>query len=310
LASLMGQRTILTMKATAAEVTSQPDTWHIARTRATELGTALAAPGERMLAIGCGTSAFVAQSYANLREAAGLGETDAAYASELPAARRYDRVVAITRSGTTTEVLDALRRIPAGTIRVAVTAVAGEVVDGLVDERVVLDFADERSIVQTRFPTTVLALARAALGDGGARLVEDGRAALTMPLPAFPKEFEHFVFLGTGWTIGLAHEAALKIREMTQGWSESYPAMDFRHGPVAAAGPRTLVWMFGPPPAGVLDAAADAGATVHTDTLDPLAQLVLVHRLALSLAHHRGLDPDRPRLLTRSVVLTPRGGTP
>jgi fructoselysine-6-P-deglycase FrlB-like protein len=68
-------------------------------------------------------------------------------------------------------------------------------------------------------------------------------------LPVLPEEFEHFVFLGTGWTIGLAHEAALKIREMAEGWSESYPAMDFRHGPMAAAGPRTLVWMFGQPPA-------------------------------------------------------------
>jgi len=298
------------MKATDAEIASQPDTWQFALSRAIELGTALTAPGERVLAIGCGTSAFVAQSYAWLRETAGLGETDAAYPSELPATRRYDRVVAITRSGTTTEILDALSRMPAGTTRVAITAHDGEAVDDLVDERIVLDFADERSIVQTRFPTTVLALVRAAIGDGGMRVVDDGRAALTLELPVLPEEFEHFVFLGTGWTIGLAHEAALKIREMAEGWSESYPAMDFRHGPMAAAGPRTLVWMFGPPPAAVAEATAEAGASFYHDRLDPLAQLVLVQRLALRLAEHRGLDPDRPRLLTRSVVLTPYGGAP
>ena len=47
------------------------------------------------------------------------------------------------------------------------------------------------------------------------------------------------------------------------------------------------------------------GATAYRDGRDPLAQLVLAQRFALALAAHRGLDPDRPRLLTRSVVLTP-----
>jgi len=288
---------------------SQPDTWQIARLRAHELGASLAAPGERVLVIGCGTSAFVAQSFAIVREAAGLGETDAAFASERPVGRSYDRVVAVTRSGETTEVLDAMSAVAPGTLRVAVTAVEGSTVEGLVDEVVRLDFADERSVVQTRFPTTVLALARAVCGDGDPNLIDDGRSALARPLPVDPAAFEHFVFLGTGWSVGLAHEAALKVREMTQGWSESYPAMDFRHGPMAAAGPRTLVWIFGRPPAGIVEAAVDAGATVHTDELDPLAQLVLLHRLALALAEHRGLDPDSPRLLSRSVVLTRRAGS-
>jgi len=37
-----------------------------------------------------------------------------------------------------------------------------------------------------------------------------------------------------------------------------------------------------------------------------MAELVRVHRLALALARARGLDPDRPRNLTRSVILEPR----
>jgi fructoselysine-6-P-deglycase FrlB-like protein len=79
--------------------------------------------------------------------------------------------------------------------------------------------------------------------------------------------------------------------------------MDFRHGPVAATGPHSLLWTFGDVPEDVTAAAAAVGATVHTDRLDPLAQLVLLHRLTLRLAQARGLDPDRPRHLTRSVVL-------
>jgi glutamine---fructose-6-phosphate transaminase (isomerizing) len=294
------------MTATADEIASQPDTWETALARVPELQELLVAPGERVLAIGCGTSAFVAQSFARLREGAGFGETDAAYASEMPIDREYDRVVAISRSGTTTEILAALRDLPSGTRKVVVTAVAGEAVDELADDRIVFDFADEASVVQTRFPTSVLTAVRAALGLPYRQVVQDGRTAVAAALPMQPSRFHHFVFLGTGWTVGLAHEAALKVREMGQCWSESYPAMDFRHGPVAAVTKDSLVWLFGEGPDGVARIAAEAGATVYSDPdLDPLAQLVLVHRLALELAAQRGLNPDRPRMLTRSVVLEP-----
>ncbi|GGM15180.1 SIS domain-containing protein [Dactylosporangium sucinum] len=295
------------MNDTVREIASQPDVWQRGVAMAGEARAALGAPGTRTLVLGCGTSWFMAQSLAELREAAGLGETDAVCASEYVPRRRYDRVIAITRSGTSTEVLEALRQLPAGTHRVAVTAVTGEPVDDLVDTRVLLDFADERSVVQTRFPTTLLAMFRAALaselGADLARLVADGRAALDAPLPADPAAIEHLVFLGTGWTVGLAHEAALKVREAAQAWSESYPAMDYRHGPVAVAGERSLVWSFGATPESLDDAVRAAGAQPYRDTLDPLAQLVLAQRFATALAAHRGLDPDTPRLLTRSVVL-------
>ena len=270
------------MNATSREIASQPAVWERGIALADEARAALAAPGERTLILGCGTSWFMAQSVAVLREQAGLGETDAVCASEYTPGRGYDRVVAISRSGTSTEVLDAL-----------------------VDTRLLLDFADEISVVQTRFPTTVLALARAAFGEDLSGLVADGRTALAAPLPAAPADIDHLVFLGTGWTYGLANEAALKVREAAQAWSESYPASDFRHGPVAVAGRRSLVWMFGDVPAGLDEVARAAGAVVRRDGLDPIAQLVLAQRFALGLAVQRGLDPDRPRLLTRSVVLQP-----
>jgi glutamine---fructose-6-phosphate transaminase (isomerizing) len=292
------------MNATSEEVASQPAVWEQGLALADTARRELAAPGERVLVLGCGTSWFVAQSIAELRESADLGETDAVCASEYVPRRRYDRVIAITRSGTSTEVLDALRRVPSGAHRVAVTAVAGMPVDALVESRLLLDFADERSVVQTRFPTTVLAMARAAFGFDTSHVPEDGVAALAAALPADPADIDHLVFLGTGWTIGLAHEAALKVREAAQAYSESYPALDFRHGPVAVAGKRSLVWSFGAVPAALDEVARSAGAAAYRDDLDPLAQLVVAQRFALALAAHRGLDPDQPRLLTRSVVRT------
>jgi glucosamine--fructose-6-phosphate aminotransferase (isomerizing) len=174
------------MTATALEIASQPEVWARSLDLLGPARTALVAPGERVLALGCGTSWFVAQSYAQLRERAGFGETDAVCASEYHPGRRYDRVVAFCRSGTTTEVLGALAALPPGTHRVVLTAVDGEPIDAHADERLLLDFADETSVVQTRFPTTVLALARAALGESVERLLADGAAALAAPLPAWP----------------------------------------------------------------------------------------------------------------------------
>lgn len=291
------------MSITTREIQSQPDTWRRALEDPSR-GAVLGVPGERVLVLGCGTSAFVAQAFAVLREAAGHGETDAAYASEWVPGRPYDRVVALSRSGTTTEVLEAFAQVPQGAVRAAVVGVAGSPVDVAADETLVLDFADEESVVQTRFPTTTLALARAHLGEDLAALPEAGRATLTTPLPVDAGAFEHFVFLGRSWTYGLAQEAALKVREAAQAWSEAYPALDYRHGPIAVAGPRSLVVPFGDrDPALVADIERTGATVLHLD-VDPLVQLAQAQRLAVALAESRGLDPDTPRSLTRSVVLS------
>jgi fructoselysine-6-P-deglycase FrlB-like protein len=112
-----------------------------------------------------------------------------------------------------------------------------------------------------------------------------------------------FTFLGTGWTYGLANEAALKLREAAGMWTEAYPAMEYRHGPVSVTREDSVVWVFGPPPDGLAAEIAAAGGTVWLGEEDPLAELVRVQMLAVGLARARGLDPDRPRNLTRSVIL-------
>ena len=279
------------------EIASQPSTWARARELAGSPG--LPEPGERVAVLGCGTSWYMAQAYAALRESAGQGETDAWPASEFPAGRRYDRVVALTRSGTTTEILAALAGL-ADTPTVAITGVPGAPVAAAARTVIALDFADERSVVQTRFATSALVLLRTHLGEDTSALPAAATAALEADLPAGEEQFS---FLGTGWTVGLANEAALKLREAAQAWTESYYAMEYRHGPISIAAPGRVVWIFGPAPDGLADAVRAAGAQVEQWPGDPLADLIRVHRLAERLALARGLDPDRPRNLTRSVIL-------
>jgi fructoselysine-6-P-deglycase FrlB-like protein len=186
-------------------------------------------------------------------------------------------------------------------------AVADTPIARAADDVVVLDYADEESVVQTRFATSLLAAARAALGEDIEVLAQSAESALTSQLPAAALDARQSVFLGTGWSIGLAHEAALKLREAAQGWSESYPAMEYRHGPVALAEPGTHVWIFGDAPQGLVAQVEATGAAVTNDALDPMVDLVRVHRVAFGRARKLGLDPDRPRNLTRSVVLDRSG---
>lgn len=254
--------------------------------------------------IGCGTSFYVAQAAAALRESAGLGETDAVVASEFGATRAYDRVVAISRSGTTTEVVRALQALPPETPSVAITAVAETPVADASSAPVVLDFADEESVVQTRFATTTLAMLRAHLGERLDDAIAEAEVAVAAAFPVDPAAFERFVFLGHGWTVGLANEAALKMRETALAWSEAYPAMEFRHGPISVAAPGSLVWLLGVDDPDLERDVKATGASVLVGSLDPMVELVMIQRMAVALAESRGLDPDRPRHLTRSVVLS------
>ena len=285
------------------EILRQPDSWARAGDLASRVADLLPHPGERVAVIGCGTSWFMAGAYAALREGSGAGETDAFAASEFPSGRSYDRVVAISRSGTTTEVIRAMQatRSPV----VAITAVAGSPVTDVASASVVMDFADEQSVVQTVFATTALVLLRASLGEvvdpviAQAVSVLDGKA----PLSAVVMNASQISFLGQGWAYGIAQEAALKMREAAQAWTEAYLQMEYRHGPIAIAEPGRAVWVFGEPREGIASDVAATGAVLVAGALDPLADLIRVQQLAVRRAEQLQLNPDRPRSLTRSVVL-------
>jgi len=291
---------------TEQEIASQPACWRRAGLLAADVAASLPARGERVAVVGCGTSWFIAQSYAAAREQAGLGETDAFTASEMPLGRHYDRVLVLSRSGTTTEILELLGRLRGTVPTVAITAVTQAPIGQLADAVIDLGFADEESVVQTRFATTELALLRAHLGTDPGPAADAAERVLAEPLPTDLLAARQITFLGSGWTYGLANEAALKLREAAGMWTESYPSMEFRHGPVAVTGEGSVVWVFGTPPDGLAQEIAAAGGSAWFGPEDPMAELVRVHLLALAMGRARGLDPDRPRNLARSVILAPR----
>lgn len=289
---------------TADEIASQPDCWVRAQEQVRSGVSGLPEPHERVLALGCGTSYYVAAAYAWLREQRGHAPTDAVVASELPPIlREYDRVVAISRSGTTTEVHEALLRLRDRAPITAVLGTLGTPIAALATDVVDLSYADERSIVQTRFPTTLLTLLRAQLGDGEqaqAELVDGGRQATNAEVSeAAPRQL---IVLASGWAAALAQEAALKCRESAGMWAEAYATGEYRHGPISVAGPGTLVWAMTPLSAVEAAAIEATGARVHHGGTEPQAELVLLQRHAVAWAASAGRDADVPAHLTRSVV--------
>ena len=285
-----------------AELASQPDAWERAVGLTAERAV-LPATGERIAVVGCGTSWFMAQSYAVLRESAGHGVTDAFAASEAFVDRGYDAIVAITRSGTTTEVLELLAGVRGRTRTVGLVGDPSSPLVDLADDLVPLAFADEKSVVQTRFATTALAFLRASLGEDLTSAIAAGREAVGAELAEELVAAAQYSFLGSGWTVGIAHEAALKMREASQSWAESYPAKEYRHGPIAIAAPGRVTWVFGNAPDGLLADIAVTGAHCENRPVDAMADLIRAQRVALERARRAGLDPDQPRNLTRSVIL-------
>ena len=153
---------------------------------------------------------------------------------------------------------------------------------------------------------------------------------------AAKRRFEDYVFLGQGAHYWLAQEAALKITEMAASYAQAYHMLEFRHGPRAIAGRDMLITFF------VSDAAAEEEAALAGELQalgaatmvicnratpglkrrsDLLVELGLeepefarlapmaipAHLLGTAVGLRKGLNPDRPKNLTRAVVLGGNG---
>jgi fructoselysine-6-P-deglycase FrlB-like protein len=286
---------------TVREIASQPEMWSRAITDPDLPVGLLPADGEPVLVIGCGTSFYIGDAWAHLRTGAGRGRTRAAVPSQLTWVDPDETILLLSRSGTTHDVEQLGRRLHADHRVIGLIGTPDTPIERVCDDRVLLDFADEQSVVQTRFATTGLALLRRAIGAAGPELVDAARRALAAALPL--EEHDHLVFLGTGWSEGLAHEAALKCLEASGTWSEAYAVREYQHGPIAAADERTLVWSLAAVEDDLREAVARTGAALRVATDDPMAELILAQRVAVELARRRGRDPDHPAHLSRSVTL-------
>jgi glucosamine--fructose-6-phosphate aminotransferase (isomerizing) len=252
-------------------------------------------------------------------------------------------LVASSRSGTTTETLRALgvarRR---GLATLSLTCAPRSPLARGADLSIHSPKGHEESVVMTKSFSSLLLLGvllAASRVEGGAlgrelrRLPTLGKRVIKVALDlseGLGADAARFVFLGGGPAHGIAWEAMLKMTEMAQRPAVAYHPLEYRHGPMAMAGPGTVVVLFGTRAGARLEAdlttdlrrhgalvvrlrdewrgAPEADVDVSLGVrLEDEARCLLYLPFAQCLAYYRavgvGRDPDRPRHLTRVVRL-------
>ena len=338
---------------TLQEIREQPAAW-AAAIRSFDAGSASVErlfqtrrPDE-LIFTGCGSSYYLSLTVAAaFQQAAGI-RAKAVPASEILqypggvfARGSRPLLVASSRSGTTTETVRALalarRR---GIATLSFTCNPRSPLARRAELSLHSPEGAERSVVMTKSFSSLLLLglllADSRAGDPALRralrrLPALGRRVVKVAL-AVTRDIgagaSGFVFLGAGPMHGVAREGMLKMTEMAQRRAVAYHPLEFRHGPIAAAGPGTVGVLLGSRAGARLEADLvrdlrrhgvtvlalrdDWGAMAEADvdlTLDAglpdEARCLLYLPFGQALAYHRavgaGLDPDRPQNL-RPVV--------
>lgn len=271
------------------EIVSQPQTWRatldlFTRDKAALEGFLSQADFDQILIVGCGSTHYLAQAAAAILAhctgipACGLPSSELwLFPSLHPIAQAL--LLAVSRSGATTETLRALERfqdIKTGPA-VAITCCPESPLARQADFVLVAREGQEQSIAQTRSFTSMLLLTQAltavlasdegmlerlhrlpgALEDMVARL-----GNLPERLGA-DQDIERFFFLGGGPLYGLANEAMLKTKEMSISYAEAYHPLEFRHGPMSVVNENTLVVGF----------LSDTGLAVELRVLEEMQRL-------------------------------------
>jgi glucosamine--fructose-6-phosphate aminotransferase (isomerizing) len=217
------------------------------------------------LVTGCGSTHYLALSVAALLrkdgfQALALPASELVYFSKaLP--RRDAILIAISRSGTTTETLWAIEKFRTrfnNNPVIAVTTLPDSTLAKQADFVLAASQAQEMSVAQTRSFTSMFLLSQILCGafagdqyvtkrlqklpDALNKLI-DNTSELSRELGE-NQSLKRLFFLGGGPLYGLACEAMLKTKEMSRSWAEAYSPLEFRHGPMSVVDGESLVVCF------------------------------------------------------------------
>lgn len=247
-------------------------------------------------------------------------------------------LVAVSRSGTTTETVKAAERFKKeGKGDVLVVSNFDEALSRTSDRSIAITKGQEISVAQTRsFASmyvgvtalcakwagrTDLLQAMRSLPAIGDQLIERYEP-LTRELMT-NDHFDRIYFLGSGALYGLACEINLKMKEMSLTHSEPFHFSEFRHGPMSMVTETSMVVGFVSQrnqafETKVLDEMRAKGATIFSQAetnasvifnsgLPEEIRGVLYLPVGQLLAYYRSLgkrlDPDKPENLTQVVKL-------
>jgi len=241
-------------------------------------------------------------------------------------------VIAISQSGETYDTLKAVRTAKRmGARVVGVVNVVGSTLDREADISLYTRAGPEIGVAATKtFLSQVTVLLYLVSKMGGPELksphelVEDSikkGTGYARNLAEKLKDKKNMFVLGTGASLALAYEGALKIKEISYVHAEAYPAGEAKHGPIALAEdgfPVLLAWT--PEDEEKLKTAKEEfasrgsgvywvgpGGDVDVPKADwfelPYSITPPFQLLAYYMAVLNGYDPDKPRNLAKSVTV-------
>lgn len=294
---------------------------------------ALAENDALFVVVGCGTSFYLAQSIAAALTASGRqalavtgGEWWHRPGAYVVAGSRV-HVIALSRSGESTETVKAAEASRArGLFVTALTCAEGSSLTRHADRVLYAPTHASEGVVMTASASLMLQmglrLAGVAVDDRAIDAAEDLMRQMDVVAAEALSGRSHVVFLGAGVLQGIAQEGALKLKEMSLSFTEAYPTLDYRHGPIALADEKTLVIiLYHPDGAGEEPLLArqiqrQGGCVIgiggpgdYTLTpggaaaVRPLVCLPALQILGERCALAKGLDTDAPRFLTKVVSL-------
>ena len=239
-------------------------------------------------------------------------------------------VLAISQSGRSPDLLSAAEQASStGALLVAMVNDEASPLAEMADVLIPLSAGPERSVAATKSFIAALAAtldllaawtddpdiesALSALPD---KLAESWELDWSAAIPILrPQEAVYVTARGHG--LGIAQEAALKLKETCGMLAEAFSAAEVRHGPMAVVDDGFPVLLFGQADESIESVAdlakefASRGArvmsagvpgvpgtilpTIAADPLiAPVLQIASFYRLANALSFDRGRDPDRP----------------
>jgi len=248
--------------ATYREIKSQTEAWQDALDIANSVSLPAGEKYAQVIFAGCGSTYYLSVAASALYQ-----ELTGCIARAVPAGELLlnsktaltngkTLLVAVSRSGTTTETVKAVEKFKSGKHGdVVVISNHEEILSSLADVNIVIAKGHEVSVAQTRSFASMYVAASAfcARMAGRGDLLESMRELPHMGnriignYETYAKEigenlnFDRFYFLGSGIRYGLACEVNLKMKEMTLTHSEPFHFLEFRHGPMSMVNGHAVV---------------------------------------------------------------------
>ena len=256
--------------------------------------------------------------------------------SKAPLLTRGTLALSISQSGQSPDVVEPIRYFrDGGATTVALVNDIDSPLAQAAEWALPLHAGKEQSVAATKsFITSLVAGARLVSEWQGDPELKDGLAALPDALRAAAQldwsaaldvlaPARNIMVVGRGIGFPIALEAALKFKETSALQAEAFSGAEIKHGPMALIEDGYPLLIFatrGPTQAGLLALASEMrgrGARVllaapenvagrdltlpvaATPDLDPIVAIQAFYVMAAHLSRARGMDPDRPRHLSK-----------